>query len=191
MKSDPADVPFYQRRGTAVWLVGLSGAIIVCLSLVLQVLAWELRPFLFARFGWSDPELPQLTAAFLGLFGYRPDGYLTLVTWWFWWPMVAALWCCHIRYREPREFASAFSVAFVSCWLIFGCYVAGILVICSMPFIILLDEMHTPPAWAAVIVPLSWLMPLALLLAILIVEWRSWLGRRSADGASPPSQGKA
>lgn len=163
---------FHQQRSAAVFLVLLSGIVIFCLSLALQVFAWELRPLLNARFGWDERNLPMWTAVFVDLFGYRPDSYLTLVAWWFWWPMVGSLAYCHIRYQEPRGFAAAFMFAFILCWLVFVLFLSVILLICSMPFIILLAELHKPPAIASLIVPLSWAIPAGITVIVAVTSWR-------------------
>ena len=176
------NVPFYQDRGSAVALVVLSGATIFCLSFAIQVFAWELRPLLHARFGWDDNELPLLTKAFLQLFGHRPESYLTFVVWWFWWPMVGSLGYCHFRYRNPSEFGSAFIFAFVFCWLVLLSFFSVILMICSMPFVILLADLTAPPAVAALITPISWLIP-ASVLVFLVLMWRRSARRPRAEGA--------
>ena len=163
---------FHESRLSAVVLVVLSGMAIFCLSLALQVLAWELRPLLNARFGWDERSLPMWTAVFVDMFGYRPDSYLTYVVWWFWWPMVGSLGYCHIRYREHREFSTAFTFALVFCWLIFVLFVSVILLVCSMPFIILLDELHKPLAAVSVIVPISWIIPACTAIVVMIAWWR-------------------
>lgn len=172
MSSAQSDLSFHQRRSAAVLLVVLSGIAIFCLSLALQVLAWELRPLLNARFGWDERSLPMWTAMFVDLFGYRPDSYLALVTWWFWWPMVGSLGYCHTRYAENRDFAAAFMFFFVLCWLVFVVFVSIILLVCSMPFVILLAELHEPPKVASLIVPVSWAMPACAAAIVLVTWWR-------------------
>lgn len=164
--------PLFQRRGAAALLVLLSGVALFCLSLLLQVFAWELRPLLHARFGWTEAELPHVTAKFVDLFGYRPHSYLAFVVWWFWWPMVGALGYCHLRYPEPSKFGQAFLFAFVACWVLFLCFLAAVLMICTMPFVILLDEMHRPPRVAALIVPISWLIPADTVILLAAQRWR-------------------
>ena len=185
-----SDLGFHQRRSAAVLLVFLSGIAIFCLSLALQVLAWELRLVLHARFGWDERSLPLWTAIFVDRFGYRPDSYLTLVTWWFWWPMVGSLGYCHIRYTESRDFAIAFMFSFVLCWLLFAVFVSVILLICSMPFVILLAELHESPRTALLIVPLSWAIPACTAAIVLVTWWRRKKSSRSVQHTrrcpSPP-----
>ena len=94
------------------------------------------------------------------------------ITLWFWWPMVGSLGYCHIRYREHREFSTAFTFALVFCWLIFVLFVSVILLVCSMPFIILLDELHKPLAAVSVIVPISWIIPACTAIVVMIAWWR-------------------
>ena len=82
-----SNVPFYQRRASAVALVLLSGLAILCLSIAFQALAW-LLPNLFRSVG---ADLPEPTLLFVDVFGVRSEGYLLQVIWWLWWPMIGAL----------------------------------------------------------------------------------------------------
>lgn len=168
--------PFHQTRLSAFCLVLLSGGILFCLSIFLQVVAWELRGLLESRFGWSERELPWVTAWFIDLFGYRPDSYLTFVVWWFWWPIVGSFGYCHARYPHPSEFCVAFLSSFIYCWMLFIGFLSNVLVICSIPFIILLAELHESPAIALVIQPISWLLPIATLI-VFHLAWRRYRGK--------------
>ncbi|MBD3671886.1 MAG: hypothetical protein HUJ26_00030 [Planctomycetaceae bacterium] len=168
---------FHERRATAVMLVVISGMMILGLSLILQVVAWEIRPLLAARFGWTTTaELPTVTAAFADAFGYRPDGYLSAVVIWFFWPFVIALGHCHFRYRDPKEFANAFLFWFVCCWLLVGFGVILMLAINALSFVILVAELRpTPPLRVITLVsPISWALPF---LVLLFISWEKYRSR--------------
>ncbi len=151
----------HERRGTAVALVLMSGIMILCLSLVLQVLAWEIRPLLQARFGWDERDFPTLTRGFVECFGYRPDGNLGAVVLWLYWPMVCVLARCHYRYPNPEEFSRAFLFWFVCCWLFVACCIVLILAVCALSFVILLAELRSlpPPGVMSLVHPISWVLP--------------------------------
>lgn len=167
---------FHERRETAVALVVISGMMILGLSLILQVVAWEIRPLLAARFGWTNTaEFPTLTGAFADAFGYRPDAYLSAVVIWFFWPFVIALGHCHFRYRDPTEFAIAFLFWFVCCWLLVGFGIIVMLAISALGFVILLAELRPipPPRVIALVSPISWTLPFIVLLFISLERYRS------------------
>lgn len=175
-----ADVPFHQRREAALGLVLLSGVAIFCTSFPLQAAAWELRMLFYARFEWTESDLPALTRWFVDVFGYRPDCYLMAVVWWFFWPIAGSFGYCHFKYSKPVEFSSAFRYAFMYCWLIFVCFVCVVLMICSMPFAILLNELgHEPPAITAAIAPISWSLPIG----AAGVAFGAWLRNRGSKSA--------
>ena len=173
-----AQTPFHETRASAVGLVILAGLTVFFLSLPLQVAAWELRPLLYARFEWTESSLPSLTRWFLGLFGYRPDSYLTLVTWWFFWPFVASFAHCHFRYSDPSNFSAAFRNAYLYCSAVFALFLALVLLILCFPFVILLAELHEAPAIASLITPASWILPVVVALIAFLSWWRN--GTRNA-----------
>lgn len=160
---------FHVPRTTAVVLVLISGIMILGLSLILQVIAWELRGLLYHRFGWeTNTDLPVMTSAFIKAFSYRPEEYLTVVGIWFFWPFVLMIAHCHFRYRDPVEFTSAFLFGFVCSWLLVGFGIILVLTSCSMSFVILLAELRPTPIPVAVslISPISWTLPFLVLLFI-------------------------
>lgn len=168
-----AQNPFHHTRSSAAGLVVLAGFTIFFLSLPLQVAAWELRSLLFARFEWTESSLPSLTRWFVDLFGYRPDSYLTLVTWWFFWPFVASFAHCHFRYSHPAEFSAAFRNAYIYCAAVFALFLALVLLVLSFPFVILLAELHDAPAVASLIAPASWVLPVVVAIVALLSWWRN------------------
>ena len=165
--------PFHQTRSSAVGLVILAGLTIFFLSLPLQVAAWELRPLLYVRFESTESSLPSLTRWFVDLFGYRPDSYLTMVTWWFYWPFVASLAHCHFRYPNPADFSAAFRNAYFYSAAVFAMFLSLVLLVFSLPFVILLAEFHNAPAVASIIMPASWFLPVA----VAVIAFLSWRNR--------------
>lgn len=173
------ETPFIATRADAVLLVLLSGIVVFLLSFVLQIVAWELPVLLFARFGWPpDSDLPTLTALFVDAFGRRSYGYLTYVTWWFWWPMAGSFAYCHLRYTSPREFTLAFGFWFVLCWLLFIVYLSFVLLVCAMPFVIMASDLRGPLPLMSLVVPISWCIPI---LTAGVVVWA--LRRRNNSNA--------
>ena len=158
-------------RVAPLLIVLLSGAVICLLCIPLQVLAWELRPYLSLRFDW-DPyrRQPIFTQWFIELFSYRPNGHLASICIWFWWPMVMLYGLCSIKCQTDDDFSRQFYPWYLVCCVLFCLFLSAIAFCCALPFLIMMVDLKDPPSWMNVVGYVSYALPISVL-AVFAVTW--------------------
>lgn len=160
--------PRFDARPHAVVLVLGSGLLLLLLGVTLQAIAWDATAF----FDQMRTEPPYFTARFMSMFGLRPHSHVMSVTLWFWWPMVASLIYCLLRYRRPREFSRAFAYWIAICWLLVGLGVAAMLATLSLMRYILFANVQQPPEIMGWVPTVSRLLPFAVVMFAAACWWR-------------------
>jgi hypothetical protein len=174
-----------EYRRTRQNYVGSAALLVVLSFVVLWLLGMGSVAWLQAWRLWlvdAKIDLPTPSERFMGLFT-RIDVPLAFldVLMWFAWPMAYVLVHCHARWGSGRTFAIRFGLAFGTCWLVVGLFLAASLMICAMP---LIGTLYQPFGGTKVlpsdrvITVLSWAIPTALAARAGKVWLPVWRARR-------------
>lgn len=159
--TNSAAEPDYREYGCLLVVVSAIGLFV--LGFVLQLIVYELRP--------AQGDIPAFSKPLFNWLGLRPNYYLIDITFWFWWPILAAYLHTLFYYPKNRQFARVFAYRFAACCSVIVCYLSIIALMAALPHVvILLTDLQGPPSFIRIVPVISGILPLVVI--IVGVYWR-------------------